>query len=68
MKMRIILLVLLGWIGGHLLGSGLIKLWVFIFGIDVTSIPFVILLLPYLGALGLAISLPMIDKRKSKEK
>ncbi|SDZ38136.1 hypothetical protein SAMN05421736_11164 [Evansella caseinilytica] len=62
--MRTIIFVLLGWIGGHLLGSGFIKLLLFIFDIDVTNVPFVILLLPYLSALGLAFALPIIDKAK----
>jgi len=65
--MRTILFVLLGWIGGHLLGSGFLKLVLFLFDIDTTNLPFSILLLPYLSALVLAIVLPLIDQKKKKE-
>ncbi|MFD2043456.1 hypothetical protein ACFSTA_03600 [Ornithinibacillus salinisoli] len=65
--MRTIALVLLGWFVGNLLGSGMIKICLVLFHIDVTKIPFVILILPYLTAIGLAIALPLIDKKRVKE-
>lgn len=63
--MRTVLLVILGWIGGHLLGSGAVKLWTVFFGIDISEIsPFVVLLPAYLSALGLAVTLPFNDNKK----
>lgn len=65
--MRTILFVLLGWIGGHLLGSGFLKIVLVFFDMDASNVSFITLLLPYLSALVLAIVLPLIDQKKKKE-
>ncbi|GEM_PF-7088557 len=61
--MRTILFILLGWFGGYLLGSGLLKGILMVFSIHANDVPFVVLLLPYFSALAVAIVLPFIDQK-----
>lgn len=57
--MKAILLGFLGWICGYFLGSGLLRA-LFVFGVDLTNMPFLLLLFPYVSAFVLAIALPVV--------